>query len=240
VFFVLAIVVSGRVANAVELMSATSSMDTKSWGVSVYGATKKTEPRVKNGSTELDFDAEHEASNVAVTVHPGDHLHYRFLYGVLRDYQLEVGSGTFVNTHDSQSDGRQYGFGVRWNATPVTPVSVGVAIDLSYVRQTVDFEKLTSNGVVSALDERFERDEFQAAVNVSKRWMQIEPYGGLKTSYVENKILDRATQSRMNGSDVEWSPFVGLKWEFFEKESLVIEGSFADEKAFSAGLNIQF
>jgi hypothetical protein len=240
VFLVLAIVVSGRFASAVELMSGASAMEAKSWSVAVYGTAHKSEPRVKNGSTDLDFDEEHEASNVALTLHPGEHMQYRFLYGVLRNYELEIGSSTFVNTHESQSDGHQFGFGTRWNASPVTPVSLGVAVDLSYVRRTVDFEKLTSNGTTSALNERFEQDEFQAAVNVGKRWAKLEPYGGLKTNYVKTRILDRATQSDLHGSKIGFSPFVGLKWEFFEKESLMLEASFADEEALSAGLNIQF
>jgi hypothetical protein len=215
-------------------------MESKSWGVAVYGSSVKSEPRVKNGATDLDFDERHEASNIALTVHPGDHLQYRFMYGVLRDYELEVGSSAFVNKHVSQSDGHQYGFGAHWNGSPVTPVSLGVAFDLSYVRRTVDFEKLTSNGIVSALDERFEQDEFQAAVDISKRWAQVEPYAGIKTNYVKTEILDRATRSSLRGGEIGWSPFVGFRWEFFEKESLVLEASFADEEALSAGINIQF
>lgn len=239
VFFVLAISVS-RLVGASELISSADIMESKSWSITAYGKTEESEPRIKNGSTELDFEAEHEATGVMLTMRPGDGMHYRMMYGVLRDYTLEVGSGAFVNKHEAQSDGRQYGFGVRLNGTPVTAVSLGVALDLSYVRQTVDFERLTSNGAGSALDERFEQDEFQAAVNISKKWQKIEPYGGVKTSYVETRILDRARQSSLYGNKVEWSPFVGLKWEFFQKESLIVEASFADEKAVSAGMNIQF
>jgi len=239
-FFVLAIVVSGQQLHAIELMSSAEIMESRSWGITAYGKTEESEPTVKNGSTELEFEAEHEAAGVILTARPGDGLHYRLMYGVLRNYELEVGSSTFVNKHESQSNGRQYGVGARWNVLPVTAVSLGVAFDFAYVRHDVDFEKLTSNGVTSALDERFEQDEFQAAVNISKKWKQFEPYGGLKTSYVETRILDRTTQSKLYGNDVDWSPFVGLKWDFFQKESLLVEASFADEESVSAGLNIQF
>ncbi len=239
VFFVLAISVS-RLVGASELMSSADIMESKSWSVAAYGKTEDSEPRIKNGSTELDFEAEHEATGVILTVRPGDGMHYRLMYGVLRDYTLEVGSSTFVNKHEAQSDGHQIGFGVRLNGTPVTAVSLGVALDLSYVRQAVDFEWLTSNGVGSALNERFVQDEFQAAVNISKKWSKFEPYGGLKTSYVETRILDRTTNGKLYGNKVEWSPFVGLKYEFFQKESLIVEASFADEEAVSIGLNIEF
>jgi len=90
------------------------------------------------------------------------------------------------------------------------------------------------------MEEKRKQDEFQAAVNVSKKWNKVEPYGGLKTSYVETRILDRTTNGKLYGSNVEWSPFIGLKLEFFQKESLIVEASFADEKALSAGLNFQF
>jgi hypothetical protein len=238
--FVLAIVVSGQKASAIELMSSADTMESKSWAITAYGAHEKSEPQVENGATDLEFDAENDLTGLILTVRPGDYLQYRFLYGILRNYELEVGSGSFVNRHESQSDGHQYGFGVRMSASPQTIVSLGTALDLSYVHRDVDFEKLESNGVVSALDEGFRQDEVQLAANVSKRWKRLEPYGGIKFAYVTTKIVDRATLSKMRGHDEAISPFVGLKLEFFEKESLIVEASFADEESFSAGLNIKF
>ncbi len=239
-FFALAIAVSGGIANAIELLSPASSMDGKSWGVSAYGRHEKTEPNIKIGATDLEFDAKNDVGGLMLTVRPGDYLHYRFLYGVVSNYELQVDSGGFVNRHESHSDGYQYGFGARWNAMPQTSVSVGIALDLTYLHKKVDFDRLSSNGVVSPLDERLKQDEFQGAVNFSKRWKQLEPYGGLKLNYVQTEIFDRATLTRSHGNSDDWSPFVGLKWEFFPKESLIVEGSFADEESFSAGVNIQF
>lgn len=225
-------------ANA--LMSGADVMSAKSWAIAVYGRQTETEPRVRNGSTDLDFEAAHEASTVRLTVRPGDNLHYRFLFGVLRDYELEVDSSTFVNKHESHSDGHQYGVGVRWNASPVTAVSMGLALDFSYVHQAVDFDRSTSNGVTTALNERFEQDEVQAAINVSKRWKQLEPYGGLKVNYVETKVVDRITQTDLNGNREGWSPFVGVSWEFSPREILTVEASFADDESLSAGFEIRF
>jgi len=221
-------------------MSSADVMEGKSWSITGYGKHEESEPLVENGNTDLRFEEAHDAAGVALTVRPGDGLHYRFLFGVLQNYVLKVGSGSFVNRHDAQSDGHQFGLGVRWSAIPQTSVSLGTAFDLSYMHRTVDFKRLTSNGAVTALDEQFEQDEIQAAANISKRWKQLEPYGGLKVSYVTSKLTDHSTLSTMRGSNEEISPFVGLKWEFFQKESLIIEASFADEESISAGLNIQF
>jgi hypothetical protein len=249
-------------AKANELMSSADIMESGRVGLSVYGRHEKFEPTVElsgssgitlptpgtggsqtvfpDSNADVEMEAQFDQQGLALTVRPNEGMHFRAIVGVIQNFQVEFASGSYTNRLDGTSNGFLYGVGGRWNVSPGTMVSPAIAFDLSYIRQQVNLDRFQSNGTVSAAEQRFEQDEFQGAVNVSHRWKNIEPYGGIKIIHSISRLKDKTTKQKITGTSDGWSPFVGLNFEVFPKQSLVVEGSFADEKAFSAGINITF
>jgi hypothetical protein len=249
-----------RRSNASELMSSADAMPAGSWAVHVYGSQAKTEPEVKisgvssiqvpvNGGTSTIFsnsnatikmDQDSASAVASVSFRPRDGLQYRVKVGQVRDFKLEFSSGSQTNTLESQSDGFVWGVGLRHNLTQGTMVSAAIAIDLSYTQTQVRLDRFQAGTLVTSADEKFRQDEFQAAVNVSKRWKNIEPYGGLKILRVVSSLRDQGTKERVSGTVDAVSPFAGIKLDVFDRESLFVEGSLVGEKAISAGFGLQF
>lgn len=248
-------------SQAGELASTADSFEAGSWRVSVYGQHVKSEPVVESAggsgieiplagggsttifssaNTEIEMEAEYNAVVAAMTVRPRNGLHYRFKIGQVRDYELTFASQTVDNQFRAETDGIVWGVGARANLTQGTIVSFAFALDFSYSQLIVDFDRFQSGATVSAADHRLEQDEFQTALNISKRFQAFEPYGGVKIGRTITKLKDRATKERSRGGKDFVSPFVGLSWEMFSNEYLIVEGSFVDEKSVSAGLNVQF
>ncbi|MCB4756816.1 MAG: hypothetical protein LHV69_07290 [Elusimicrobia bacterium] len=250
---------SGRIFGS-ELLSSADVMESKSWALSFYGTRNRAEPVVRNSNvdaiqvpvsggsetifsdanTDVEMESDYSAAVAAVTLRPHDGFHYRFKAGQIRDYELEYSSGNVTNRLRSQSSGLLWGVGVRWNFQPQTIVSAGMAIDLSYTQTLANLDRFESGGTVERADIRFEQDEFQGALNVSRRWKTWEPYGGVKVAWVSSQMKDGQTQERIKGTDQRLSPFLGLRWEAFPGESVVVEGSFYDEESLSAGMTIKF
>jgi hypothetical protein len=251
-----------QTARANEIMSSADILESGRWSLSVYGRHEKFEPTIElsgssgiqvptpgsggtqtlfpNTNADIEMEAEYNESALALTIRPHEGLHYRVILGVVRDFQVEFASGSYVNELESTSNGFLYGGGIRWNVSPGTMVSPAIAFDLSYIRQQVNLDRFNSNGTISAATQRFEQDEFQGAINVSKRWKNVEPFGGIKIIHNVSRLRDKTTKEKVRGSTDGWSPFIGLNWEIFPKDSLVIEASFADEESISAGFNITF
>jgi hypothetical protein len=243
------------------LYSSADAYEAKSWSLGAYGGTSESEPTVdlhdnaaaqvpiSGGGTASVFsptDAEikmtqtHNDAVLVFTGRPRDGLHYSFKVGQVRDYKLEFSSGSETNSLSAQKDGFLRGIGARWNLTQSTLVSAAFAIDFSYTQLRVKTDRFQGGGTVTGANIEAQQDEAQVAFNVSKRWKDVEPYGGLKITRWATQLKDFGTHERIHGVSTGVSPFVGLKWDMFEGESLVIEGSFVDEKTVSAGLNLKF
>ena len=86
----------------------------------------------------------------------------------------------------------------------------------------------------------YQEEEIQGALNFSRRWKTFEPYAGLKILRTIATMVDQSTKGKIKGSNDGVSPFVGIQWDLADRESIVLEGSFADEESFSASMKVQF
>lgn len=245
---------------ASELQSTADVLESGHWQLSLYERQAKEKPVVKiSGTSEIQvptsggastifsqenakvtLESEMSATVAMVTFRPFDGMHYRVKFGQVDRFKLDFSSGSWTNSLESLGGGIVWGAGVRWNIQPVTIVTTGIAIDLSYTNSTVELDKFSSVGTISSTHKRFESQEFQGALNVSRRWKPFEPYGGLKVSWLTTRLVDLETKGKVGGTDEKWSPFVGLKWEVFPHENVLVEASFVDEKSISAGMNVRF
>lgn len=247
-------------ADASELMSSADVMEAGAWQLDVYGRHAEYEPTVRvsgsggitvptsGGGTaifsqtnaDVEFDQHMDAAIAALTFRPRDGFHYRLKIGQVKEFDIEFDSAAHVNKLSAHDSGLVWGAGMRWNVVPGSIVSAAIAIDLSYANTTATLDRFQSNGVVAAASQRFTQDEYQGAVNVSRRWGQWEPYGGVKVMRLVTTLSDRNTKQRIRGHKDTVSPFLGLKWEVFPREAIVIEGSFLGEESVQAGFNFYF
>jgi hypothetical protein len=248
------------VVEASEIFSSADTMETHGWSVSAYGREAKTQPVVRltgtnaiqvpvtggsatvfsNENADLKMDQRVSEVVAAFDFHPHDGLTYRARIGQIQDFDLEFSSGSQTNKLESTKSGMVWGLGVGGGIAPGSIVSTAISWQLQFTQRLVDLDRLQGGPVVYASDERFRQDEFQGSVNFSRRWKMWEPYAGLKIMRVTSRLQDNATKERVSGSKNGVSPFVGLQVGVAEKESLVIEGSFVDEKSLTAGIKLQF
>jgi hypothetical protein len=190
--------------------------------------------------TDLQFDGEGAATVARVTWRPFQGLHYGLHVGI-GDYEVRTPSGSVTNTLRNDSPGILWGASLGWTLTPDTLVTPGVSVEASYARSQYSMKRLQSgaNAWVS-VDQLFALDEIQAAVAVSNRWGRLEPSAGLRFFRQTSRLHDRPSAARVKGSRDGYSPFVGLRWEFLPRESLVLEATGADEVLWAAGLSVGF
>ena len=191
-------------------------------------------------NSEIEMESEFDEQVFRFSFRPHDGLLYFAKIGQISNFDLSFSSGSFTNEFLGNSAGLVWGGGFRWNITQDTPVSVATALEISYTSTNLGLDAFKSGGVTQAVDDRLEQDEFQGAVNISKRFGTLQPYGGLKLLRVNSRLKDRQTREKISGSEDLVSPFAGLQWEVFPKEYLTVEGSWLDEKMASAGLKINF
>jgi hypothetical protein len=259
-WFVLILTGMFTTGHASELLSSADVMEGGKWSVSVYGRTAKMEPvlSISNASsvlvplssgnstifsaqnTDVTLEQESESAVVAVKFRPKNGLTYRVKAGQIQSFDLEFSSGSHTNKLEATDGGLVWGLGAEWSVSPGSIVSPAITLDGSWTRTSVDLDRFQSPGVVSATQNRFEQDELQLALNLSRRWKQLEPFGGLKVSRLISRLRDDGTKESLRGYHDGWAPFLGLQWEFFDGESLLIEASFVDDESISAGLNLKF
>lgn len=185
---------------------------------------------------------EQSASEImaAATFRPKEGLTYKLKVGQVRDFDLEFSSGSQTNKLEATKEGFVWGLGVGGGIAPGSIVSTAISWELSFTQRLVSLDRLQGGTVVYATDERLRQEEYQASVNFSRRWKSLEPFAGLKVIRIASRLQDNLTKERVSGNKDGFSPFVGLQWAIAERESLVVEGSFVDEKALTAGLKVQF
>ena len=246
-------------ARATSLRSSADLMAEKSWAVSLYGESARTQPKfhvddggaipvnVSGGSsalfsgsnTDVKTTANGAFTGLMFSGRPGEGLQYRIFGSNVEKFRVAFASGSSTNELSSESRGGKWGAGVRWNLTQATRVSTAFALDASYARTDVSLDRYDANGV-NPVDFKFYQDEYQVALNASRRFGSFDPYAGVKIARLESTLEDRSTRQKVSGRTDIASGFVGLKYEFFEKESAFIEGSLGDERGVSAGVTVSF
>ena len=193
-----------------------------------------------DGNTDLRFQGKSEAALVRFTWRPATGFYYTFKAGV-GDYRLEIPSGTAVNVLENGSQGRLWGVDAGWTLVSDTPVNPAVALSLGYARSDYNLERLQSGSSAPvAVNQRFTLEEEQIALSVSHRWKRLEPYGGLKIFRQAGSLYDKNAADRVQGRRDGWSPYAGLRIEFFPREALVLEAFGADERGAALGVSLGF
>ena len=246
--------------SAVEIMSSADVMEGGKWSVSVYGRSVKIEPVLKvsdssavqipltsgsatissSSNAEIDFDQEFEEVVAAIKFRPKNGLTYRLKVGQVRSFDIEFSSGGHSNKFEATRDGLVWGLGAEWSVYPGSIVSPAVTLDAGWTQRVVSLDRFESPGVVAVTDDKFQQDEVQLALNISKRWNKFEPFAGIKLNRVVSRLQDNGTKQSLQGTQDGVAPFVGLQLEIFESESIIIEASFVDEASISAGINLKF
>ncbi len=243
-----------------ELMSSADLMGAKEWKITVYGQTVETKPEIdvnnvdaiqiptiSGGSTVfsaanavIELEEKFHATIANFLFRPKDGLSYGIKIGQIRGFVVGFSSGSQTNSLEANKNGFLWGANVKWNVSQGTMVSPAVALDFSLVNKSVPLDKFEAGGVTSPTDKMFEQDEYQLALNFSKRWKSLEPYGGLKGSRTVTRLKDGTTKECVRGEKDGISPFLGFQWDVFPGETIVVEGSLAEEKSFSAGMSLKF
>lgn len=260
----LAIAIVGGIsvrAYSVELFGAANLLDEKAWSVGAYHTESEIEPVVEisgvnaiqvptsggsttifsGGNSEVEMEQESASNVLLLNFRPHGGFQYGLRLGQVSQFELQFSSGSQTNTLESTKDGFVWGLNLGKTIAVGSIVSTAISWDLSYTNTRVDLDRF-QGGPVAAVpaSQKLNQDEFQAAVNFSRRWKMIEPYAGVKVSSVKTTLKDKTTKESVSGRTEGVSPFVGLEFSFFGKEMLIVEASFVDQKSISAGLNIQF
>lgn len=192
-----------------------------------------------NANTDLQFDGEAVSAILRLTWRPGDGLQYGLKAGT-GDYEVRMASGAVVNELSNGAPGRIWGADVSWTVVSNSPVTPAVALNAGYARSDYRMDRLQSAGSTVPVEQRFSLEEWQAGISASYRWKRLEPFGGLRFFRQTSVLRDASTAESVRGDRDGFSPFLGLKFEFLPRESLVVEVSAADETLVALGLAVGF
>jgi hypothetical protein len=248
-------------ARASEQMRGANVLEAGKWAASLYGVRAEqkdlefslggaglitvplqgggTAQFFGGGASSVEFDGEATSAILRLTWRPGDGLQYGLKAGA-GDYEVRVPSGAVVNELSNGAPGRIWGADASWTVVSNSPVTPALALGAGYARSDYRIDRLQSGGAVSAVDQRFVLEEWQAGLTASWRWQRLEPYGGLRFFRQTSVLRDASTAESVRGDRDGFSPFLGLKLEFLPRESLVIEVSAMDETLVALGLAVGF
>lgn len=248
------------VVQASEVLSSADVLEAGSWAVSVYGQGSETKPQVKmsgidavsvpvsggmsavssNENAEIKMEQTVSQVLAAFEFRPSEGLKYRFKVGQVREFDLEFSSGSQTNKLQASNSGYVWGVGLGGRIAPGSIVSTAISWDLGYTQTDVSADRFEGGPVVYAVNEQWRQEEYQGSLDFSRRWKAWEPFAGIKLTHVVNRLMDGSTKRTIGGTNDGISPFIGLQWMVADKESLVVEGSFLDEKSLTAGFKVQF
>jgi hypothetical protein len=252
--------VSGSLSYSTEIFGNADSYGNGAWSVAVLGRTSNIKPTVKISGTDaiqipttggsntifsesnanIKMEQSGDEMVAALSFQPRDGFSYLAKIGQIQNFDLEFSSGSLSNEFKALKNGFLWGVGIGKLIAPGSLVSAAISINLSYTERTISLDRFESGGVVSAANHRFEQDEFQGVVNISRRWKKVEPYGGLKVMHFSTHLIDDSTKGKVSGRTDGISPFLGIQWEVFDRENFIVEGSLGVEKSIDAGFKMQF
>jgi hypothetical protein len=247
-------------SDASPVLQSGELIEGKSWSLSLIGSSVKKEPVVKisgtdsiqiptsggsatvfsNSNAEIELEQEYKAGIFNLEFRPQEGLQYRARFGQVDGFSLEFSSGSHTNKFESTDLGFLWGVGISGRIVPGSMVSTAIKWDLCYTEIRSDLDRFDSADAVTSSDAEFREREYQGSILFSQRWKELEPFGGLKILRTVSQIRDNGTKGRVTGTEDNVSPVVGLKWNFFNRESVMVEASFVGEESISAGVQVQF
>ncbi|OGS04973.1 MAG: hypothetical protein A3G41_00745 [Elusimicrobia bacterium RIFCSPLOWO2_12_FULL_59_9] len=173
-------------------------------------------------------------------IQPWEQIQYYALAGAGK-YALHVPSATVTNTLSGERIGWTYGAGMRAVLHPDTPVMPAIALDAAMARSRYFFSRLTQGSLGGkSIDHRLDLYQYQLAFEASHRFADWEPYGGVRWQRIQTHLSDSADGSAAGGIEDGVSPFLGVRYQWTSRESLVAEAAFVKGVSFGCGLEIKF
>jgi len=242
-----------------EVLVTPDDASLEKWAAAAFYQSAEIEPEVRvNGSSsvqipvsgggtatvfsqanaDVSLEQNLELAGVVLVVRPKK-LRYSVSLAQIRNFEIEFASGSLTNSLRSDN-GFRVGLGIAGSFVPVTTASVGIGWSLDYRHLVTGLRRFESGGVVSAANQRFTQDEFQAAVTACWRWKMIAPYAAIKLQRWVTRLADRGTRESIRGESEGLSPAIGIEWTPLPGEGLVIEASFVDEESLTASWIAKF
>jgi|GEM_PF-4416834 len=195
---------------------------------------------LSQSQTDIESDSSANGMCAQLMFNPNDGLYYWLKAGVI-GYELDMPSQSATNKLSGQEQGWVCGAGARKQLFPGTIVTPAVALDIGFNYYSFAFDCLRSGDAAPvSINDTLQILETQADVIISKRINNFEPYGGLKVYRKAAMLTDKPSFSNISGVKDNAGLFFGLKFDFYQYEALVLEGSFIGDTSFSAGINIGF
>ncbi len=254
-------------AFATELMSPATQLGDKKVRAEVYyrqifkqklnidvGATSRirvgASTLTTNSSTELQSEGSGNGIMSKVSFQPFDTPIQYYVLGGAGQFDLKIPSGTYSNTHATDNPGYILGGGIKYTVVPYTIVTPAVSVDVSatHSRYKLSNFKSGDGATVGGISQVFTIFELQGAITVSKKYLfdlgdnkaSVDPYLGVKAIRTRTNFDDNSTGDHFSGTRTDVAPFLGLRFQPFPHQGLVLEGSLLSETAFSAGLTFVF
>lgn len=197
-------------------------------------------------SGDVDALGSGRAAIAKLVIQPWDSLQYYVSAGV-GDYDLKVPSITVTNLLTGDKPGSLFAAGLKWVFIPDTVVTPALAVDASVTRSRYYLSKQFPSSPPAAgnITQRLDMLESQVAVQASHLFtvagrLKLEPYGGVKWSYVWSDLKNLVDGSHAAGGRDSTRPFFGLRVPIFDHETLFAEAAFVNGTQFASGVEVRF
>jgi hypothetical protein len=243
---------------AAEVLVSPDEASLEKWAIGALYQTSETEPELEvdgnssisvptsggsatifsGANTDVSLEQSSELVGFALVFRPKQ-LRYTVSVAQVRRFELEFASGSVTNSLRADN-GYRIGVGLAGSFVPVTAASVGIGWSIDYRHLVADLDRFDAGGTVSAIDNEFEQDEFQAAATAAYRWKWFSPYAGLKVQRWISRLTDHQAKASIRGVKDGISPFLGIEVTPLPGESAVVEASFAEEESITASWIVKF
>ncbi len=112
-----------------------------------------------------------------------------------------------------------------------------IAIELGINNYNGKIEQYSYLGEKTPISQRLSILQFQGSLIISKSFLAVTPYGGIKFFYTKANWEDKENGSTIKGSKTGYSPFIGLSYSVLPFMNIKLETSFIDEISYAGGLS---
>lgn len=202
-------------------------------GDTTYIHTSPTE-----SETNFESDLFSGGAGIKATVNPFDGLYYwlKCSYGTM---ELEIPSLEGLNRF-SGSFSWSLSLGLRKLLFPDTLVTPALSFDAGVGFSKVEFDRVETPQRLLPIQTVLSNLEYQIAIIGSKRIKRFEPYGAIEVVRNHSELNDLKNLSKVSGYKDSVGITAGLKFNFYDRESVVIEAGFLGDRYISAGFNLSF
>lgn len=192
---------------------------------------------VEEGEQLVGFNVGGDAVSTRILakfgINPSDRIH---LYAQMGGTDLSIDE---FNSYDADL-GLAYGIGVTLTMyRSPTPPTLGLFADANILRFTSQ-DKVETN--VGIQDEEITWTEYVFALGVSTKHLGLEPYGGIRLSFVDGKDELSISGELDFKEDNNFGIFLGTNifLDPSEKTAIKIEGNLFDQYSITTGIRIAF